>query len=164
VSVIDLPRKRVDLIKLPPGARPVAVGVGEHGRIAYVTDAGLNQVYKIDLAGREVLASLAVGKTPMQTPRHPTRPFLYIPCMDSAGVYKVDVNAWTVSKVIEVGRGAQGIAYTRDGRYAYVTVTLESPHGKIAVIDTETDTVETTLPSGDGPNGIAVLFGKNQGG
>ena len=100
----------------------------------------------------------------MQTPTHPTRPFLYIPCMDAAAVYKVNLNTWKVDKVIAVGRGAQGIAYTSDGHYAYVTLTRETPHGKVAVIDTETDVVETTIPVEDAPNGIAVLFGKNQGG
>lgn len=164
VSVINLERGIVDLITLPPGARPMAIGISQNGQIAYVTDAGLNQVHKIDIAGKAVLGSLSVGGGPMQTPMHPTRPFLYIPCMDAAAVYKVDVNTWRVDKVIVVGRGAQGIAYTGDGRYAYVTLTRETPHGKVAVINTETDVVETTLPSDDAPNGIAVLFGKNQGG
>lgn len=164
VSVVDLERGNVDLIKLPPGAKPMAIGVNQNGQLAYVTDAGLNQVHKIDIAGKVVLASLSVGGHPMQTPTHPTRPFLYIPCMDAAAVYKVDIDTWRVAKVIAVGRGAQGIAYTGDGRYAYVTLTRETPHGKVAVINTETDAVETTLPSQDAPNGIAVLFGKNQGG
>jgi YVTN family beta-propeller protein len=164
VSVVDLQRGRVDLAKLPPGARPVAVGVNENGRLAYVTDVGLNQVHQIDVTRKVVLASLSVGEGPMQTPTHPTRPFLYIPCMDAAAVYKVNVNTWDVEKVIAVGRGAQGIAYSRDGRYAYVTLTRETPHGKVAVINTETDEVEATIPVEDGPNGIAVLFGKNQGG
>ena len=164
VSVVDLERGNVDLIKLPPGAKPMAIGVNRNGQLAYVTDAGLNQVHKIDVAGKVLLASLSVGGRPMQTPTHPTRPFLYIPCMDAAAVYKVDIDAWRVDKVISVGRGPQGIAYTSDGHYAYVTLTRETPHGKVAVIDTETDAVETTLPSQDAPNGIAVLFGKNQGG
>jgi len=164
VSVVDLQRGRVDLAKLPPGARPVAVGVSENGQFAYVTDVGLNQVHKIDIAGKVVRASLSVGESPMQTPTHPTRPFLYIPCMDSSAVYKVDIDAWKVEKVIAVGRGAQGIAYSRDGRYAYVTLTRETPHGKVAVINTETDTVEATISVEDGPNGIAVLFGEDQGG
>jgi DNA-binding beta-propeller fold protein YncE len=164
VSVVDLERGSVDLIKLPPGAKPMAIGVNQNGQLAYVTDAGLNQVHKIDIAGKAVLASLSVGGRPMQTPTHPTRPFLYIPCMDAAAVYKVDIDTWKVAKVIPVGRGAQGIAYTGDGRYAYVTLTWETPHGKVAVINTETDAVETTLSSQGAPNGIAVLFGKNQGG
>ncbi len=164
VSVVDVERGNGDLIKLPPGAKPVAIGVNRNGQIAYVTDAGLNQVHQIDIARKIVLASLAVGGHPMQTPTHPTRPFLYIPCMDAAAVYKVDINTWKVDKVIAVGRGAQGVAYTGDGRYAYVTLSRETPHGKVAVIDTETDVVETTIPVEEAPDGIAVLFGKNQGG
>lgn len=163
VSVVDLVHRKLDLIKLPPGAKPVAMGVSQDGKFAYVTDAGLNQVHKIDVTKKVVLASLSVGKRPMQVPVHPTRPALYIPCMESDAVYKVDLENWRVEKVIPVGKGAYGIAYSADGRYAYVTLTWEKPKGRVAVIDTETDTVQTTFPVEDAPNGIAVLFGKNQG-
>ena len=163
VSVVDLAYRKADLIKLPPGANPVAIGVSQDGKFAYVTDAGLNQVHKIDIVTKVVLASLSVGKRPIQVPVHPTRPLLYIPCMESDAVYEIDLQNWKMAKVIPVGKGAQGIAYTADGKYAYVTLTWEKPNGRVAVIDTETDTVQTTFPVEAAPNGIAVLFGKNQG-
>ncbi len=164
VSVVDLSgHRKIDLIKLPPGAKPVAMGITRNGEFAFVTDAGLNQVHKIDVAKEVVLASLSVGKRPIQTPVHPTRPFLYIPCMESGDLYKVDIDNWSVEKVIPLGRGPHGIAYSADGRYAYVTLTWEKPEGRVAVVDTETDTVQRSFPVGDSPNGIAVLFGKNQG-
>jgi YVTN family beta-propeller protein len=109
------------------------------------------------------VASLSVGKGPGEVPVHPTRPFLYIPCMESGAVYKVDINAWAVAKIIPVGKGPHGIAYRADGRYAYVTLSGEKPRGRVAVIDTETDTVQSFFPVNDTPYGIAVLFGKNQG-
>jgi YVTN family beta-propeller protein len=163
VSVVDLVHRKLDLIKLPPGAKPVAMGADQDGKFAYVTDAGLNQVHKIDIAKKIVLASLSVGKRPMQVPVHPTRPALYIPCMESDAVYKVDLQNWKVEKIIPVGKGAQGIAYAADGKYAYVTLAGEKPDGRVAVIDTETDMVQMTFPVEAAPNGIAVLFGKNQG-
>ena len=128
-----------------------------------MTDAGLNQVYKVDIANKTLLASLSVGKRPTQVPVHPTRDMLYIPCMESDAVYKIDLQTWKVAKIISVGKGPQGIAYTADGRYAYVTLTSEKPNGRVAVIDTETDTVQTTFPVESAPNGIALLYGKNQG-
>jgi YVTN family beta-propeller protein len=163
VSVIDLVHRKMDRIKLPHGAKPVAMGIARDGRFAFVTDEGLNQVHKIDVDEKAVVASLSVGQRPVQAPLHPTRPFLYIPCMASAAVYKVDVNAWKVDKVIPVGKGAHGIAYTADGHYAYVTLSLEKPRGRVAVIDTETDRVTATFPVDKAPTGIALLFGKNQG-
>jgi len=163
VSVIDLAQRKMDRIKLPHGAKPVAMGIARDGRFAFVTDEGLNQVHKIDVDGKAVVASLSVGQRPVQAPLHPTRPFLYIPCRASGEVYKVDVNAWKVDKVISVGKGAHGIAYAADGRYAYVTLSLEKPRGRVAVIDTETDRVTATFPVDKAPTGIAVLFGKNQG-
>lgn len=163
VSVVDLAHQKVDLIKLPPGAKPVAMGITSNGRFAFVTDEGLNQLHKINVEERTVVASLSVGKRPIQSPVHPTRPFLYIPCMESAAVYKIDINAWKMEKVIPVGQGPHGIAYSADGRYAYVTLSWEKPKGRVAVIDTETDTVQATFAVNDTPYGIAVLFGKNQG-
>ncbi|MBI3610575.1 MAG: beta-propeller fold lactonase family protein [Nitrospirae bacterium] len=163
VSVVDLVHQTVDRIKLPSGAKPVSMGITSDGRLAFVTDAGLDQVHKIDVAQRTVSASLSVGKRPTQVPVHPTRPFLYIPCMESAAVYKVDINNWKVEKVIPVGQGPHGIAYSADGRYAYVTLSWEKPKGRVAVIDTETDSVRTTFAVNDTPYGVAALFGKNQG-
>jgi YVTN family beta-propeller protein len=161
--VVDLSQQKVDSINLPHGAKPVAMGITSDGRFAFVTDAGLNQVHKIDVAQKTVVGSLSVGKRPMDVPVHPTQPFLYIPCMNAGAVYKVDINAWKVVKIIPVGKGAQGIAYAPGGGYAYVTLTWEQPNGRVAVIDTETDTVQTTFAVDKAPNGIAALFGKNQG-
>lgn len=163
VSVVDLVHQKVDLIQLPSGAKPMAMGITGDGRFAFVTDVGLDQVHKINLAQRAVEASLSVGKRPIQVPVHPTRPFLYIPCMESAAVYKIDINSWKVEKVIPVGQGPHGIAFGADGRYAYISLSREKPRGRVAVIDTETDTVQTTFPVNDTPYGVAVLFGKNQG-
>jgi len=163
VSMVDLARHQVDRIELPSGAKPMAMGITADGKFAYVADVGLNQVHRIDVAQKTVIASLPVGKRPMQATVHPTRPFLYIPCMESAAVYKVDLDNWRVEKVIPVGPGPRGLAYRADGKYAYVTVSGEKPRGRVVVIDTETDTVRSTFPVEDAPDGIAVLFGKNQG-
>jgi len=163
ISVVDLARQKVDRIKLPSGAKPVAMGISGDGRLALVTDIGLNQVHKIDVARRAVSGSLSVGKRPMEAPVHPARPFLYIPCMESGEVYKVDLEAWKVDRVIPVGPGPRGIAYSADGRYAYVTLSGEKPNGRVAVLDTDTDRVRTRFSVDIAPSGIAVLFGKNQG-
>ncbi|HUK57461.1 MAG TPA: hypothetical protein VLY20_12480 [Nitrospiria bacterium] len=163
VSVVDLARGTVDRIRLPAGAQPTAAGIAADGTLAYVADAGLNQVHKIDVARRAVLGSLSVGRRPAEAPVHPTRPYLYVPCAEEAAVYKVDLGSWKVEKIIPVGPGPVGIAYGADGRYAYVTLSREQPTGRVVVIDTETDTVRTTFPVGKSPRGLAVLFGKNQG-
>jgi DNA-binding beta-propeller fold protein YncE len=161
--VIDLVQNKTELIKLPSGAKPVAMGITSDGRFAFVTDAGLNQVHKIDVLRKAVIASLSVGKRPIQVPVHPTRPLLYIPCMESDALYKVNIESWKVDKVIPVGRGAHGIAYSLDGKYAYVTLTWEKPKGKVAVVDTEKDTTLISITVEDAPNGVALLSGKNQG-
>jgi len=163
VSMVDLAHHQVDRIELPSGARPMAMGITSDGKHAYVADVGLNQVYRIDVAQKTVVASLPVGKNPMQATVHPTRRVLYVPCMGSAAVYKVDLDDWRVEKVIPVGAGPVSVAYRADGRYVYVTLSGEKPKGRVAVIDTETDAVQSTFPVEDAPIGIAVLFGKNQG-
>lgn len=163
VSMVDLEGNHIDRISLPSGAKPMAMGISGDGKFAYVTDEGLDQVHRIDVARKAVTASLSVGKRPMHAPVHPNRPFLYIPCMGSGAVYKVDLDRWKVIKIIPVGRSPLGIAYSADGKYAYVTLSGEKPKGQVAVIDTETDTVQSTFPVDVTPMGIAVLFGKNQG-
>ena len=163
ISQVDLVDKKIDLISLPPGAKPVAMGLDRDGKSAYVSDAGLNQVHKIDLAAKTVSGSLSVGGRPIQVPVHPTRPVLYVPCMEDGTVYKIDLENWKVEKAIPAGKGAHGIAYSPDGRFAYVTLTWEKPKGRVAVIDIENDRVLTTFEVEDSPNGIALLFGKNQG-
>lgn len=163
VSVIDLVQQKTELIKLPSGAKPVAMGITSDGKFAFVTDAGLNQVHKIDLAQKVVMASLSVGKRPIQVPVHPTRPFLYIPCMEDGALYKVNIEKWKVERVIPVGKGAHGIAYSPDGKYAYVTLTWEKPKGKVAVVDMEKDKMLISIEVEEAPNGVAFLFGKNQG-
>jgi DNA-binding beta-propeller fold protein YncE len=158
-----LVQHKIALIKLPFGAKPVAMGITSDGKSAFVTDAGLNKVHKIDVMQKEVVASLNIGKKPIQTPAHPSRPVLYIPCMEDGALYKVDIEAWKIGKVIQVGKGAHGIAYSPDGKYAYITLTWEKPLGKVAIFDTEKDQVLTTIDVQDAPNGVALISGKNQG-
>ena len=163
VSVLDLEHRTAEVVKLPPGSRPLAMDVSRDGKSAYVTDPGLNQVYKIDLGARRVVASLSVGALPVQPLLHPTRPFLYIPCREAGALYKVDVDAWRVERTIPLGKGPSGIAFSADGKYAYVTLAGEQPKGRVAVVDTEADAVRASVSVEQSPKGIAVLFGKNEG-
>ncbi|MCI0526242.1 MAG: hypothetical protein L0Y56_02140, partial [Nitrospira sp.] len=163
VSVIDLVQHKTELIKLPSGAKPVAMGITSDGRFAFVTDSGLNQVHRIDVARKLLLGSLPVGKRPIQIPVHPTRPLLYIPCMEDDALYKIDIEKWKVEKVIRAGKGAHGIAYSADGKHAYVTLTWEKPKGKVAVVDMEKDKILISIEVEEAPNGVALLLGKNQG-
>jgi DNA-binding beta-propeller fold protein YncE len=83
--------------------------------------------------------------------------------MEDGALYKVNIEKWKVERVIPVGKGAHGITYSPDGKYAYVTLTWEKPKGKVAVVDMEKDKMLISIEVEEAPNGVAFLFGKNQG-
>src|SRR6201984_2332402 len=60
----------------------------------------------------------------------------------------IDTNKWEVVKTIKVGQRPRGIAYTKDQKYVLVAV---GDDDTIQMIDTDTDEVADTLPSGPDP-------------
>ncbi|MBI2217670.1 MAG: hypothetical protein HYU51_10265 [Candidatus Rokubacteria bacterium] len=65
----------------------------------------------------------------------------------------VDLATLTVSATVDVGLGAHGIALGDDGRLAYVT---NAHAGSLSVIDLAERNVIANVPTGRGPNGVAV--------
>jgi len=70
-----------------------------------------------------------------------------------AWISRVDLSDWTVEKVADVGAGAVWTTFTRDGRYAYVTIGEEDWVQKVDLIEGK---VIGKVSSGRGPYG-AVL-------
>lgn len=144
---------------------PVAMGITADDRYAVVTCGKSFDVYKIDTNAKKVVNRLAFTKAaktpgPIQTPIPPQEQAIYIPDMGNGVVHKIDLASFTLIKDVPTGAGAHGIAYSADGRYAYITNTWENT---VAVLDTATDTIIKKIPVGEEPNGIAVSNGKNQG-
>ena len=86
--------------------------------------------------------------------------YLYIPDMQNGVVHKIDIETFEELVSIKTGSGAHGIAYSPDGKYAFVTNTWDN---SLSIIDTTSDTIIKTIYVGKSPNGVAVSGGKNQG-
>ena len=168
VSVVDLAQGKETRLPISFEGNacetPVAMGITIDDCYAFVTCGTSFDVYKIDIQQQKVVAHLAFKKGafpgPIQIPVHPQNQYLYIPDMRNSVVHKVDIDSFTLVNDISVGKGAHGIAFSKDGARAYVTNTWENA---VAVIDLKTENVIKTIPVGVKPNGIAVSNGKNQG-
>src|SRR6201997_3562159 len=72
----------------------------------------------------------------------------YVSNERSNTVSVIDTNKWEVTKTIKVGQRPRGIAHTKDQKYVLVAV---GDDDTIQMIDTATNEVVGTLPSGPDP-------------
>src|SRR5205807_3895467 len=72
----------------------------------------------------------------------------YVSNEKSNTVSVIDTNKWEVVRTIKVGQRPRGIAFTRDQKYVLVAV---GDDDTIELIETRTNQVTGTLPSGPDP-------------
>src|SRR3954465_13622117 len=72
----------------------------------------------------------------------------YVSNEKSNTVSVIDTDKWTVVKTIKVGQRPRGIEFTRDGKFVLVAV---GDDDTMQMIDTATQEVADTLPSGPDP-------------
>src|SRR6266436_7980156 len=72
----------------------------------------------------------------------------YVSNEKSNTVSVIDTDKWTVTRTIKVGQRPRGIEFTRDGKFVLVAV---GDDDTIQMIDTATQEVTDTLPSGPDP-------------
>lgn len=70
-----------------------------------------------------------------------------------AWIARVDLSNWSVKKVAEVGPGAVWTQFTRDGKFAYVSIGEED---WVEKVDLSTGAVVAKVSSGRGPYGLAL--------
>ena len=73
--------------------------------------------------------------------------------MNSDNVSVIDTRTNTVTDTIRVGRQPNGVAFTPDGRRAYVP---NFNSDNVSVINTHIKEVTKTIDVGDAPYGVAV--------
>lgn len=157
VSVVDIASQK-ETAQIPVGKGPAQVGLTENGRLAFVSLSEEGAVAVIDPATRKVLRKVPVGATPIQVFATPDSRTLLVANQGSRKkpgktVSMIDLDSFKVTKAVETGLGAHGVAVGRDGRYAYITNTYA---GSVSVIDIKAQKVVATVPVGKGPNGISV--------
>ncbi|MDZ7343784.1 MAG: beta-propeller fold lactonase family protein, partial [candidate division KSB1 bacterium] len=141
-------------------------------RYAYVSCFISDEVRVIDTAANNVIAAVKVGKRPFLLEVTPDGQFVYVANQGSNNVSVIRVVDNQVVTTIESRSFANphGIAFTPNGRYAYVTNenldgSFEAHHpieqggnpGNVQVIDTATFAVIKTIEVEVDPTGIVVV-------
>lgn len=128
------------------GAFPAAVAISPNGRRAFSANEGSATISAIDTAtntASEVnLLNCCGGPLGLAVSPDGSQVFATTP----VGVAIVNAHTLALgSSTIPVGNDAQGIAFTPDGKFAYVANTGD---GTVSVINTSSDTVATTISLG----------------
>jgi YVTN family beta-propeller protein len=135
----------------------LSVGVGGASAAistrAYVTNTNSDSVSVIDTATNTVIATIAVGDSPIGVAVNPTGTRAYVTNYLSDSVSVIDTATNTVIATIAVGDFPIGVAVNPAGTRAYVT---NEGSDSVSVIDTATNTVIATIAVGSVPIGVAV--------
>jgi YVTN family beta-propeller protein len=81
------------------------------GRWLLVALIDVNKVAVVDLETRKVVRTLDVPKAPQEVLVQPDGQAAYVSCDASHQVAKINLKNWTVEKLIEAGRGVDGLAW-----------------------------------------------------
>jgi len=158
VSVIDTASNTV-AATVQAGIGPQGVAITPNGAFAYVANFTSNDVSVIDTATNTVVATVPVGAGPWGVAIAPSGAFAYVTafdfCVGSVSVIDTTVGSPTFNTVVAtvspLGGCLTGVAVAPSGAFAYVANFTAS---NVAVIDTSTNTVLTTVPVGSGPRGV----------
>lgn len=130
---------------------PYGVAVGSAG-VGYVTSICSGVVYRFDATGRTIGSSLVVGSAPAHVALNPAGTVAYVANQTGQSVSVIEVATNTVTGTIPLsGAEVYNLRVSPDGSRLYVT----REDGTLYVIDTATNGVVTTIPVGQGANGLA---------
>jgi len=152
--------------------QPLQVALTPDDKLAYVSCYASEEVRVIDTAAKNVIATVRVGKSPFLLEVTPNGQFVYVANQQSNNMSVIRVSNNQVVATIESPSFANphGIAFTPDGRYAYVTnenlTGNFNPHhpteqggktGHVMVIDTAINQVIKIIEVEVDPTGVAVV-------
>ena len=156
VYVIDT-AKRAIATKFKTGARPRQIAFHPKGGKAYVTCENGSCVSVIDVSKhKEIKQIRPEGKPvrPMGIVMSPDGTKAYVTTGRSKSVLVISTGGDTITGTIpDVGDRPWGIGVTPDGKFLY---TANGPSNDVSVIDVASLTVQTRIPAGNSPWGIAV--------
>jgi YVTN family beta-propeller protein len=110
-------------------------------------------IVKIDLRDMAIVGSAKLASLPVDVRLSPDGTRFYVTDQGRHGVIVIDPATMTEKRFIPTGRGAHGLAISRDTRFLYVSDRLE---GTIAVIDTSKDAVVARWIVGGSPDMLQV--------
>ena len=81
------------------------------GRWLLVSLSGMNQVAVVDLAKQEVVRTLTLPRAPQELLVRPDGLVAYVSCDFSRQVAEIDLKNWSITRLIDAGPGADGLAW-----------------------------------------------------
>ncbi len=110
-------------------------------------------IVKVDLRDMAIVGSAKIASLPVDVRLSPDGTRFYVTDQGRHGVIVLDPTSMTEKRFIPTGRGAHGLAISRDTRYLYVS---DRQEGTIAVVDTTNDTVVQRWVVGGSPDMLQV--------
>ena len=123
------------------------------GRFMIATCEFSSELIKVDVAAQKVIAHLPLEPKgmPQDCRIIPNGKLFYVANMDTNGVHVIEPNSFKQVDFIPTGKGAHGIYFSRDAKYAYVSNRGE---GSVSLIDVNTNKVAKRwqIPGGGSPD------------
>jgi YVTN family beta-propeller protein len=152
------------------GSLPVGVAVTPDGRYAYVTNNGSNTVSVIDAVSHAVVGSINVAPGTIGVAVMPDGQQVYVTSpgtiMNNNGFFGgntvsvINTATNTLERIISGGTGTFGVAFTPDGKFAYVG---NNGDDTVSVINTASNTIVSAIRippvrsgSANQPIGVAI--------
>jgi YVTN family beta-propeller protein len=130
-----------------------------NGRFLIASCEFAGSLLKVDVSTRRVVGTLSLkaGGMPQDVRSAPDGKLFYVTDMVANGVYVIDPHAFSKVEFIPTGKGAHGIAVSRDAKVMYVSNRGE---GSVSVIDfaTRKPIAKWQIPGGGSPDmgGLSV--------
>ena len=123
------------------------------GVLAYVANAGSNNVSVIEVATNQVIYTIPVGTSPIGVAITPDGSHVYVSNFGDGTVSVIATASNTVTATVTVGTSPRGVAVTPDGSHVYVA---NAGSNTVSVIATASNTVTATVTVGTGPYSVAI--------
>ena len=136
------------IARIPVGMHPAHVITDIDGKRAFVTNAEDDTLSVIDLASREVIATVTTGDYPHGQRLSPDGRVIWVANVNSGNVSVIDTSTLKEVARIDVGVTPVQVGFLPDGSRVYVSLRDQN---SVAVIDTKTQTVIATVEVGRGP-------------
>jgi uncharacterized protein (TIGR03437 family) len=164
VLVIDTSSNAVTTTVSLGNVDPVGVAITPDGSRVYVLDAGGN-LSVIATSSNSVVATVTVPGneiSPFGLAISPDGTRAYLTRFAANTVAVIDTSSNTVVAMVPLGAFPNGSAVTPDGKYVYVTTSVDATglgFGNVSVIDTSSNTVVAKVGVGVTPFGLAIKAG-----
>jgi YVTN family beta-propeller protein len=165
INRIDL--KTMDYVqKIPVGGVPRPYAVSKDEKVLYVALTDLHGFVIISIPDQKVIGRVELPPAPPlrcalepHTPTHglelsPDGKELWVTSLADAGVYVYDIETKKLSKEISTGKCPNWVAFSRDGKYCFVS---NSASDDCSIINTQTRREVARIRVGQGPKRLLAV-------